>query len=437
MARRSQEFTTVLSKGPVVVRARRSRWDWFYRTKSLLLLSVLSWLSCGRSQEAVRLSLAGETAAEVRRATTTSLGQSSFHLGTSAWNITAGLDTEVNDNVLFSSSQRQTDLILRPQVQTEMNWPVSRNNALNLAFETGYSAYTAHQEFNRFFIGPASELIFDAYAGDFWFRFHERLSVTEDAYKDPTVLGTANYSQLQDTAGLNTTWDLNKVQLSLAYDHTLYNALSAGDGFPGGGSDIWAASAGYRASATTQAGLQMGGGFVSYDGASAALKKAANWNLGDFIELQPTEYVRLRASAGYTAYTPQSGDRLAEFTGIYGQVSLRHRLNRWLEYDLSGGRTVNFGYYEGTIDLCNAVLDARWHFLQRLSVATGLIFERGTQVFVGHESFERFGPRLSLERPLTQKLWAALRYQFYHRTSNEAGHQYEMNIITASLVYRL
>jgi hypothetical protein len=65
------------------------------------------------------------------------------------------------------------------------------------------------------------------------------------------------------------------------------------------------------------------------------------------------------------------------------------------------------------------------------------VFEHGKQILAGQDSFERFGPRLSLERPITERLWGAFRYQFYHRESNQAGGDYDVNIVTASVTYRL
>jgi hypothetical protein len=403
----------------------------------LLLACFASCVPEAVSQEAARRSLAGETAAEARRQAAWAAPEPTLRLGTSIWKVTTGLDLEGNDNILFSQTDRVADLIIRSQVQTQIAWPLSEKNALNLALDAGYSAYAAHPEYNRFFVGPASELSFDTYVGDVWFRLHERVSVTENAYEDPTVTGSPNYSQLQNAVGLSATWDLNKVELKMAYDHTLYDALSGSSGFPAGDSDLWGASAGYRANAVTSVGLETGGGFISYEQAGAGSDQAANWNVGAFVEAQPMEYVRVRASAGYTVYEPQTGLGQDEFTGVYGQVALHHRVNRWVEYDLSGGRSVNFGYYEGTIDLFNVALDARWHLFQKLSLTTGLVYERGKQILAGHESFQRTGPRLSLERPITEKLWGALRYQFYHRESNQAGGAYEINIVTASIVYRL
>ena len=399
-----------------------------------ILLSLLPL--CSPAQEAVRLSLAGERAAEDRLKSSLSLQHSLLRLGPATCSLAAGLDLEANDNITFASSGARADLTLRPQLQTSALLRISNHN-LNLALDTGYSACTIHPAFNRFFIGPASGLSFDLYAGDLWLNLHERLSVTQNAYDDPTVFGTADYSQLQNVAGLNATWDLNKFTGTFGYDHALYHVLTGGNGFPDGTSDVLALSFSYRASPTTQIGVQAGCGLIDYEQTGAGSSRATDWNLGACLASQPFEYVTVRAAAGYTVYAPQGLVQNRDYTGFYFQLSFQHRLNQYLEYDLSAGRNINFGFYEGTIDLYTLAWETRWRLFRKLSLSTGFLFEHGSQVLVGRESFTRLGPRVTLERSLGAKFWAALRYQFFTRDSNQTGAGYQVNILTANLTYRL
>jgi hypothetical protein len=392
------------------------------------------------AQEAARTSVAGETAAEARRKTALGPDEFSLLLGPSRWVVAAGLDLEANDNICFDSNQAKADLIVRPQVNTRVSCQITDQNSVNLAVGTGYSAYAQHPEFNRLFVSPGSELSLDLYAGDFWINLHERLLITENAYDDPTVVGTGNYSQLQNTAGLTAIWDLNKLVLRLGYDHINYALLTGGAGFQDGDSDVFAFSAGHRLRAATIFGVELGKGLIRYRGQNTAANQEADWNIGTFVEAQPSEYLRVKAGAGYTVYAPESsGAQIAEpeFTGVYARLGLNHQINRHLEYSLSGGRSINFGFFGGTIDLYTAVLEARWHLFQKLSMGTAFEFEYGSQVWVGRESFERFGPRLSLERSITAKMSGALRYQYYSRQSDVPGGDYVVNIVTFSLAYRL
>lgn len=401
---------------------------------------LLAWQSPVLSQEAVRMSLAGEAAAQARHSAATAPGYYDLRCGSIGVSLSTGLDLEANDNIRFAPSDTQADLTLRPQVSTLLAWPVSNKNSVNLSLGAGYSAYVLHPEFNRFFIGPGSELSGDLYTGDLWINLHERLSVTENAYQDPTVIGTADYSQLQNVAGFIATWDLNKLILKSGYDHADYAAISGGAGLSDGCSDTGSLSAGYQLGPAISVGAESGAGLIQYSGHTAPVPRAINWNLGAFVEGQPTERVRLKAASGYTAYTPLSSSAQAapsDFSGAYVNVSLNHQLNQFVEYALNGGRNVSFGFFAGTIDLSSAALTARWHLFQKLGLATWFQFEHGSQVLEGHGSFNRFGPGLSLDRPITRKMTGSLRYQYYQRGSDIPRGDYAVNILTLSLLVTL
>jgi hypothetical protein len=385
------------------------------------------------------MSLAGEAAAEARLKSALGPQHYTIRIGPSTWTFGAGLDLEANDNITFSSSSPQFDLIARPQLSARMAWRVSDANSMNLGLGAGYSAYAGHPEFNRLFVEPGSELSFDLYAGDFWIDLHERLSVTENAYEDPTVIGTADYSQLQSVTGASATWDLNEVVLRMGYDHAIYLTLSGG-GIPEGDSDVLAFSTGYRWRPTSLIGLEAGGGRIGYGGDHTSVPQAWDWNVGTFWEAQPLQYISVKAAAGYTVYSRErQGSQPAEpgFTGVYARLGLNHRVNKHVEYSLEAARNISFGFFSGTVDMLTAILEARWHLFEKLSIGTAFQFDHGTDLAVGGETFDRFGPRLSLERPLTARMSGSLRYQYYQRQSNVVGGDYEINLVTLSIAYRL
>ena len=185
--------------------------------------------------------------------------------------------------------------------------------------------------------------------------------------------------------------------------------------------------------------MESGGGLIHYSGDGLTIEEATDWNLGTFLETQLTDYIAVKAAVGYTVYEPESTASVneSEFTAMYARLGVNHRVNQHLDYHLSGERSINFCFFGGTIDLYSAILEARWHLFQKLSLGTGFTFEHGAQLFVGQESFERYGPRLSLERPITAKMSGVLRYQYYQRQSDTVGGDYIVNILTLSLAYKL
>lgn len=438
-----QAFTRVNKSGHKIAVLRHAKrqnmpWELVLRSAPAALGCLVACCGQLRGQEAVRWSLAGETAATRRGGAYAE--PCSLRLGPTLWKLSGGLSLEANDNIRFADAEREADLTLRPQLNTRVDWKVSPQNSLSFSLGTGYSAYALHPQFNRFFVGPGSELVFNLYAGDFWIDFHDRFSITENAYQDPTVIGTADYSQLQNDAGVLATWDLNRLLLKLGYDHAGYNTLTGGLGMPDGSSDTVNCSVGWLFRPELTAGLESGGGFVDYSGPGTAITRAMDWNVGGFVQGRPMEHISARAAAGYTAYSAEglSGQSPGNgFNGAYARLVLNHQLNQWFEYSLNAGRNVSFGFFGGTIDLCNADLSARWHIFQKLGLGTWFEFERGSQVLAGHERFERFGPGVSLDQSLGPKLSGSIRYQYYRRSSDRAGGDYFVNIVTVSLVVRL
>ncbi len=368
-----------------------------------------------------------------------------LRLGPTAWQFQAALGIEANDNIQLEEVSPQADVIFHPQLGGRMLWRVSELNSLTFALGVGYSAYVAHPAYGRFFIAPGSELSFDLYAGDFWVNFHDRCSISENSYQDPTVVGTADYSQLINAVGESTTWDLNHLLVSLGYDHVNYVWLQGDQtagAQPSGHSEVLAGSVGYVLRPGLSAGLELGGSLVHYSSTSNGqpYSDATQWNVGGFVDGQISQYLHARASAGYTVYTPWTSDSLGDFlafSGVYAQLELGHNLNRYVSYTLGGGRTLNFAFYGGTIDLYFARWQADWKLLRRITLATSFAFEHGTQLITGAETFNRFGPAISLGRALAEKLTASLGYQFYLRCSDLPGRDYTVNIVSLNLTYKL
>jgi hypothetical protein len=417
------------------------------------LVLAISLCLTGRvaAQNALRLSLAGEEATRARHEAASTIGYYNLKLGPSGWRFGAGTDAEYNDNVRLQSSG-ESDFILRPQINVAMHWPLTDKNALNLAAGIGYSAYLQHSELDRIYVTPNSELSFDLYVGDFWINFHDRFSITEDAYQDPTVTGNGDYSRLENDAGVSALWDLNKVILRLGYDHLDYVVLSGGAGQPDAVSDLFSTSAGYTLAPGVLAGLEVGGGFIHYNSTNAPARTGTNavssaasqfsdatqWNVGAFYEAQASSHLHVRTSAGYSVYAPDSGGAsgsTGQFSGLYADLGITHKVNRLLNYTLSGGRTINFAYYGGTIDLYFARMSADWHLLRKTSIATMFEYDHGSQISSGGETFDRFGAGLTLGRMLTDKVGSSVKYQFLWRSSDQAGREYTANILTLNLTY--
>jgi len=439
---------------PDLTRVRDARWTKISAPESTkrIFSSALFSIAFGAAvtleapaQEALRQSVAEEQAAEARRKTASAMNSSDMKLGPTVWKLNAGLRLEANDNIRLVSQPREGDLIFRPQVSADMLWPISEKNALNLVIAGGYSAYVENPQFNRWYIHPGSELSFDLYAGDFWINLHDRLSILEDSYQDPTVVGVADYALLENVVGISTSWDLNQVRLKLGYDHVSYNVLRGANQTtgrtPDGNSEVFSTSIGCALKPGLIAGAELGTSLISYAPSSSGqlFTEATELNIGCFVEARLTDYTVLSGSVGYDDFSPEpdtTAQVTGDFEGLYFRVELASRINRSLQLALSAGQNLNFSLYAGAVNLSYARLALNWSVLNKTRFSTTFNFEHGNQIGFERERFDRYGPGLSVGRELTRNLSATVSYQWYYRTSDLPERDYMLNIALLDLQYQ-
>jgi hypothetical protein len=393
-----------------------------------------------QAQESIRMSLTGAEAAEARRRAQTTPGYYDLNLGMTWWRFDAGLGMEYNDNVYYRPDRR-ADFIFKPRAATEFFWPITEQNSMNLKLDGGYSAYVEHSNLNRFFI-RGSEFAFDLYVGNLWLNVHDRFSITEDVYLDPTAVGQGDLSRFENAAGISALWDLNKVMVRAGYDHLNYISISGGENRrrPDGQNDVFFANVGYELRPRMMLGVEAGLGLVSYEETGNVIfTEAVQWNTGLFFEAPVSEYMKLELGAGYTVFDPElrPGATLDDdLEGIYARATVRHRVNEHVTYSLSGGRNISFTFYGGTIDLYFARLQANWRLLRKVTLVTSFDYDGGTQYDYGVEEFNRYGGGISAWRGITEKLRAGVGYRIYVRDSDVARRNYTVNIASLDLNYR-
>jgi len=385
------------------------------------------------------MSLASSQAAEARHKALTTAGYYNLKLGQTLFRFGANLGIQYQDNILLQEHGKESDVIFYPQLTGDIYHRLSEVNSLSLGLGLGYQIYVEHTEFNQInsiSISPGSELAFDFYVGDFWFNIHDRISVSQNAYADPTATSTANYSRLENDAGLTATWDMNKVITKFGYDHINYTSLSGGG--DDGQSDVFSVSAGYTLTPGRIVGLEEGFSIINQTGGGNGNGSGTQWNSGAFYETRVSRHFSLSLHGGYTEYYPENSDHGTNesFNGVYAQLIATHTVNRWLDYSLSAGRSITFAFSGGSFDIYTAALNANWRILRQWTVGTGFEYQHGEELINGGETFNRYGPQATLSRQLTQKLTTSLSYQYFQRDSDQPDRSYTANIITLNFSYR-
>jgi hypothetical protein len=402
---------------------------------ALLLLLALPIAASLQAQEAIRLSMAGADAAQARHDAISKPGYYNLQVGQTLWRFGAGLGLQYNDNVTFVQNGKEGDFIYIPSVNTELLWPISDKQSLNLTVGAGYAGYVQHSVFDHFFITPNSDLSFDFYAGDFVINLHDRFTITQNSYQDPTIAAGGGYSRLQNNLGFSTLWDLNKVVVKFGYDHSSFIELSGGLGVPDQTSDFFSSSAGYRLRPGMLLGLEAGGGLLQYSPTNIYIpySEATEWNIGSFFQSQVSEHLSLNAHAGYTVLSPLANGAspaATGFSGVYVELDVTHQLNRFLDYTLSAGRNLSTSLGGGSADVYSVNLSANWKFFQKVSIVTSFLYQQGTILTSSGGTFEQFGPQITVGRMITKHLSTSLAYQFYWRSSGSTGGDYTLNLVT-------
>lgn len=412
------------------------------------------------AQEALRQSLAGETAATAKHEAAATIGYYNLLLGPVAWRFSSGLGVNYNDNIHLQQTNTQSDVIFSPNLETEIHWPVTENNSLDVALGIGYSAYMLHPEQDQLYINPGSGVAFDVFVGDFTIDFHDRITITENSYQNPTT-GTnssnnGNNARLENSAGVATTWDLNQMVVNFGYEHVNYAALSSGSSQPSSASENGYINAGVKVRPEITVGLEAGGTLthnqLTDTNSTSGSPDSKQWSAGVFTRAQISEYMSAQLDAGYTMFSMagipmlvtnsppgtnfirlSSGNSMA----YYFNFSLTHRVNRFLNYHLTVGRSTDLQFYGQPYDHYFAQLDPNWIILKDYQISTPFGWEHGQQLNGGQDStFDQFRLGINISRQITKKLSGTVSYQWVKETDKTASLGYTVNIVGLNLSYQ-
>ena len=395
-------------------------------------------------QEALRMSLAGDVAAESQRQAENTIGYYNLLWGPVAWRFSSGLGLDYNDNVLLQSQNQEGDFIVRPNLNTQIHWPVTLRNSLDVSLGAGYSLYATHSELDQLYVNPGSGLSFNIYLGDCVINLHDRISVTENAYQNPTAGGNGSYAQLENTAGVNTLWDLNKLLAQLGYDHVNDISLGSNQQVPNSTSENCFLNAGVHFLPQITAGIEGGVGLISYSQtqATAPQPDAMQWNAGAFCRAQISDYISGQLDAGYTVYTPANTGgftNLNSAASLYFQFSISHQVNQFINYTLSAGRSTDSSFYGQPYNFYFVRLQPNWNFFRNYQLSTPFWWQKGVQLYAlggTPADYDQYGIGITIGRAITQKLSGGLTYQFVRETSGQSSLNYTVNIVSLSFSYQ-
>jgi Putative beta-barrel porin 2 len=400
-----------------------------------LLLSTIFHL---HAQDAVRPSLAGEQAAESRRQDIEHIPYN-LMTGPIKYRLSATFGVEYNDNINLSENNPESDVIIHPQVNIDAIWPVTQINTLRLDIGLGYAFYLDHsdQDTNGILLAPGSQLAFDIFIGDFRINFHDRFSLQQDPIDELQVSNVVDYGRFENTAGVSLLWDLNKVVLTLGYDHYTYISTNSDFDYLNRNAEELVGSAAFAVTNTTNVGLESSFVTTYYD--QNVLNDSNTYTIGAFVETQLTNYMRLRVAAGYQMINFDNTGSVFDSMDVsdyYANVLISHRLNAAITQTLAAGHENQLGVNSNYISLNYVRHTVTWNVIRDTLLSTELFYEDADDSggFI-NEHLHRYGGALTVGYQLTPHVTLGLRYQYTQKDSNVPDRDYAQNRVSLDATY--
>lgn len=376
----------------------------------------------------------------------TALGYYNFLVGPTAWHFTSGLNLQYTDNVL-STHDPQDDFLLQPNLTTQMHWPVTLDNSLDISFNAGYSQHIFHSYLDQFFITSGSGFTFDIFVGECKINLHDQINITQNSYQSPGVSsGNQNLESLQNSAGTSVTWDLGKLVPNIGYDHVNIISLVQ-NGLPDTTSDNFNGTLGFPLLAAITVGAEAGGSLISYGSQTVnpglTAQSATQWSAGLFGNWRFSDYVSVQLHGGYTDYMPGgriTGQSAGDDAGFYFSASITHRVNQWLSYTISAGRSTDLSSAGQVQTRTYVQFNPTYHLFHNYYISTPIAYQLGTEPgytpLSGVADYDQLTAGITVGRQITKKLDVNLNYQYVREDSTLEVLAYTDDIIALNLTYQ-
>jgi hypothetical protein len=414
-----------------------------YDARWAVLLMILLPGSVG-AQEAVRSALAGNAAAAAIQQQQES-SDYTYKNGDFSLLVTPSLSLDWNDNITLTKISPQSDFILTPMIGVAANYPIGKQNLLNVSVNVGYEKYFDHNEYSQWTVngGSGTGLSFDLVVKDVRINFHDRFRYAQQGAQQAAVAGpgTGTYGTFVNTVGLTSFWDLSRLTFVLGYDHQNTLATSSQFDQVNQSSELFNAQAGYRMDTALTVGLQATASLVNYE--QNILNNNNVYTFGVYADWKPGNFFSVHSGAGYSFYdASQTSDSIQSqnVNSWYANLTLTHQATDFLSYSLSGGHELIPGFQSDAIEEWYFRPGANWSIIRNVGLQTSLFYEHGDTVggqlaSSGESRFDWYGGRVNLSYLLTKSVNVGLFYNLTLRTSNVNADEYTQNLVGLMFTY--
>jgi hypothetical protein len=288
-------------------------------------------------------------------------------------------------------------------------------------------------------ISPDTQIDFDMLVGDVQLTVYDAISIENDPVDEPSLSNSANFSRLNNTAGVDALWEANEyLELGLGYYYSMLQSLN--EEFQALDSNIQGLKGhiGWKAMPSTTIGIRGNARMIQYS--ETVLNDGFLWDAGPYIETQPSEYISLGASAAFSGGTFGStgtiGDNASDLSTYIAEGHINHHVNEYLTHSIEGGRNIRIGTTSNFYELYFLRHSAQWDVLTDVTLNTNVFVDKGTTSGgLYEEEFDRWGAGAALGYQITERLQAALGYNYLQKISNIPDRNYGQNRIFLDLRY--
>ncbi len=410
-------------------------------TLRILLLALFGLLAEKRlmAQESIRPSLASSQSAEANKPAI-STGDYNLQLGPALVGFAMNLDLIYDDNIELSETDRKSDLLIEPSLTANVLWQASPDNVLRLSIQAGYVKYLNNAQFDSsaVSIAPDSEIAFDIYAGDFKFTIFDQFSIQENPLDEIDLSRVAQFERLQNSAGVNVTWDLNKVILFGGYTHYNFYSLSSDFDFLNQNEDQLYLCATFLLSDSFSVGVRSTFADVRYT--EDFQNNSLGYSFGVFATEQLSRYLKASAEVGYQGFHFQSsggnGDS-SQLNAPYFNVRLDQRANRYWTNQLSFGYEAQLGLTTNYTEIFYVRYQGTWRINSRTNAVISAYYEHSEDSDGSFESehINRVGGGIQWTYALGKHLNLHGGYQIIENSSDLVGHSFYDNQVLLGIGY--
>jgi len=321
------------------------------------------------------------------------------------------------------------------------SYPISAQKLLTLNLGLGYKAYLEHPRYSTWLLQSGTQVAFDLSVKDFLINIHDRVNFVQDVAQQTTLVGTADYATINNSAGLGVTWDLNEATLTVGYDHE--NIISVSQGFNSQDRSVeqLLGRAGFHLNPKITVGVETTAGFSRFD--QMVLNNNSVYSAGLFAEWDPGKAIKISPRVGYTITSfshSSSSIQTADLDSWYADLNITHQITEAVSYSLDAGRETRTGIQSDAVEDWFLRPSVQWNVIRNVSLSTFFSYEHGNQG-VGNiagnltETYDSVSGGISAGYQIMKRLSLGVSYRITSRTSNAALRDYTQNMVGITITY--